>query len=68
VLDSLCEEEDNEIDVEFFPSEEAESEPDMAQYVVEESITRRNTCAAAFSQDYKGYLCDRLDGDRKLKR
>jgi hypothetical protein len=32
-----------------------------------EFIENNTTSAAAFSQDYKEYLRDRLNGDRKLK-
>jgi hypothetical protein len=54
-LDLLCDQEDDELDIDFSPSQDVESEPDMAQYVVEESITRRT---AVFSQAYKEYLRD----------
>jgi hypothetical protein len=68
-LDSLCDTSDGETDVDYLPPEDAESEVDIAQYVVEEETNqRRSTRAAVFSQDYREYLQDCLDNDRKIKR
>jgi hypothetical protein len=68
-LDSLCDTSDSETYVDYLPPEDAESEVDIAQYVVEEETNqRRSTRAAVFSQDYREYLQDCLDNDRKIKR